>query len=122
LIKICSRLDFITNYKKLLKSEKKRIATETLEIYIPLIRLFGITKYIKNIEDLCYKNIKPEEYKKTESLLLEKREFLENKIATLKEVIEEIAIEKDVQIELHSRIKSIYSLSKKMNVKKCSIS
>ena len=122
LIKICSRLDFITNYNKLNKSEKKRIATETLEIYIPLIRLFWITKYIKNIEDLCYKNIKPEEYKKTEKLLWEKREFLENKIINLREIIEEIAIEKDVPIELHSRIKSIYSLAKKMEIKKCPIS
>jgi len=122
LIKICSRLDFIANYNKLNKSEKKRIATETLEIYIPLIRLFGIIRYIKDIEDLCYRNIKPEEYQKTEKILLEKKEFLENKILILKEIIEEISIKKDVPIEIHSRIKSIYSLAKKMEIKKCPIS
>jgi len=122
LIKICSRLDFIKNFDKLEKNEKKKSSIETLEIYIPLIRLFWISKYIKDIEDLCYRNIKPEEYKKVENILWEKKEFLENKIDNLKERIEDLSIEHDIEIKLEWRIKSIYSLAKKMNTKKVPIS
>jgi len=122
LIKICSRLDFIENYNKLSKIEKKRISIETLEVYIPLMRLFGINKYIKDIEDLCYRNIKPKEYNKIEKILWEKKVFLENKIENLKEIIENLAIEYDIEIKFEWRIKSIYSLAKKIETKKIPIS
>lgn len=122
LIKICSRLDFIKNFKNLSTEEKKKSSIETLEIYIPLIRLFWLNKYIKDIEDLCFKNIKPKEYGEVEKILLEKKEFLENKIGNIKESIKDLAIENDIDIKLEWRIKSIYSLAKKMNTKKVPIS
>ena len=122
LIKICSRLDYIKDIDNLNKQEKKRVSIETLEIYIPLIRLFGLNKYIKDIEDLCFKNISPEEYKKVEKIILEKKDFLENKLDNIKNIIQDIAIENDIEIKLEGRIKSIYSLAKKMNTKNVPIS
>lgn len=122
LIKICSRLDYISKFENLSKEEKKKSSIETLEIYIPLIRLFGLNKYIKDIEDLCFKNIKPEEYKEVEKILLEKKDFLENKLENIKEIITDIATEKDIEVKVEWRIKSIYSLAKKMKIKKVPIS
>ena len=122
LIKICSRLEYIESIRKLSMKPKKQVAIETLEIYIPLIRLFGLNRYIRDIEDICYKNIKPKEYKQVEQIIKEKKEFLEDKIENLKEIINDIAFENNLNIKLEARIKSIYSIAKKMENKKVPIS
>jgi guanosine-3',5'-bis(diphosphate) 3'-pyrophosphohydrolase len=122
LIKICLRVEFLKNIWILENDRKMIIARETLDIYIPLIKNFSLDKYFSNIEDLCYKIIKPQEYSKIENILLKEKDFLKEKVKGIKKSLNNIAKRNKIEIEIEYRIKSIYSIAKKIENKKVFIS
>jgi GTP pyrophosphokinase len=71
---------------------------------------------------LCYKFIKPQEYKKIKELLSKKEDFFKYKIKDIKKSINKTAKKNQIDIKIESRIKSIYSIYKKMENKKIPIS
>ena len=122
LIKTCLRVEFLKNIWILENYRKMIIARETLDIYIPIIKNFSLDKYFLNIEDLCYKIIKPQEYSKIENILLKEKDFLKEKIKWIKKSLNKIAKRNKIDIEIEYRIKSIYSIAKKIENKKVPIS
>ena len=122
LIKICLRVSYVQNIWMLSNKNQKNIANETLDIYIPLIKNLSLVKYFPNIEDLCYQYINPNEYKRIKNTLEEESKDFKKKIKQIEKTINKIAKKKKISIEITSRIKSIYSISKKMENKKIPLS
>lgn len=117
LIKISDRIDFIQSIDCLEPEKKKLKARETLDIYVPMIRLFWIWKYIGNIEDLCYRYLEPEEFMRLDSILQKKEASLTSKITDYTEKIWHTLTNKEVENTIEWRIKTIYSISKKIQKK-----
>ena len=117
LIKICERIDLIRGLEFLEEDVRKEKAVETLDIYVPLIKIFGIWKFIWNVEDLCYKYLETSEFNRLNKIISKQKAHLENRIERFTWLIFDHLEEKNIQSEIEGRIKTIYSISKKLQKK-----
>ena len=117
LIKICERIDIINNLEFFDDNIQKIKAQETLDIYVPLIKIFGIWKYIWNIEDICFRYLEISEYKRLEKIIAKQKDSFENKIEIFKDIITTWLFEKNIKSEVKWRIKTLYSINNKLKRK-----
>lgn len=118
LIRFADRLHNLQTLDALPEEKRLRIARETLEIYVPIASLLGIWYFKNQMEDLCFKYLYPEEYKK-----LEFKYNIEQKVGN-KQLIQEtenILIpelrQAGIKFEMQGRFKSLYSIFQKMQNK-----
>lgn len=94
--------------------KRKRIAEETLNIYAPIAGRLGLYNLKNNLEEECFKILEPLAYKKIRAELDElkgrKKEFQQTAIAELQKILDDIGIESQIDF----RVKSIYSIHKKL--------
>jgi len=118
LIRFADRLHNLQTLDALPENKRLRIAQETMEIYVPIASLLGIWYFKRQMEDLCFKYLYPEEYKK-----LEYKYHIEQKIENKRfiEETEHIIIPKlneaGINFSLTGRFKSLYSIFQKMQKK-----
>ena len=114
LIKLADRLHNMRTLKYLHLAKRKEIAMETLEIYAPLAHRLGIYKVKWELEDLAFRFLEPEKYYSLVDKLVKKRqdreEFISKVISKLKERLEEVGIQADIQ----GRPKHLYGIFEKM--------
>ena len=73
IIKLCDRLHNMRTLEHVDKEKQLRIATETLEIYAPIAYRLGIKKLQRELEDLAFSYVYPEDFKKVKKLSKIKR-------------------------------------------------
>ncbi|NNM81880.1 MAG: bifunctional (p)ppGpp synthetase/guanosine-3',5'-bis(diphosphate) 3'-pyrophosphohydrolase [Burkholderiales bacterium] len=99
------------------KEERLRVAIETRDIYSPLANRLGIWQIKWELEDLSFRVLEPETYRKIAKLLDEKRigrqEFISSAISELRAALDSAGIHGDIS----GRPKHIYSIYKKMQRK-----
>ncbi|MFT7110355.1 MAG: GTP pyrophosphokinase [Psychrobacter glaciei] len=117
LIKLAERTSIIRAVKNATDAHRLKVAREVFDIYAPLAHRLGIGHIKWELEDLSFRYIEPEAYKKIASLLREKRldrqDYVGKVVDTLKTAIEAAGIECDIE----GRAKHIYSIWRKMNRK-----
>ncbi len=119
LVKLSDRLDNMRTLHFINKAEKRaRIATETLEIYAPLASRIGMVDLREELEDLAFSHMMPE----ARQSILQRTEFLREQgdaltvdiIRQLREDITDVGVK---TVEINGRIKTPYSIWKKMQTK-----
>ena len=119
LIRLASRTQTLRWFSKNRNAEKERLeyARETLDIYAPLANRLGVAQLKWELEDLSFRFLEPELYKKIAAMLdekrLERQSYIEQAIATLARELEAM----HVQAEITGRPKHIYSIWNKMRTK-----
>lgn len=92
---------------------------ETLDVYAPLANRLGVGQLKWELEDLCLRYLKPDDYKKIASWLSSKRtereSYIQKVITELTQVLDQANIK---NAEVSGRVKHIYSIYKKMLRKK----
>lgn len=117
IIKLADRLHNMRTIKALKPERQHALAKETLEVFAPIAHRLGIYKVESELEDLSLEIEKPEEVKLIKTLLNEKIVNRTKALNNLKKKIADILIEHKLKFEIESRIKSIYSIYKKMYIK-----
>ena len=119
LVKLADRIHNMKTVKSLKNQEKHlRIAHETMEIYAPLAERMGMHQFKNELEDLAFSVIYPEirnSVKNRLSFLSIKDKFLIKKI---KEKLLELINSNNIPVEVSGRLKTPYSIWKKMERKK----
>ncbi len=113
LIKIADKLVNLRDLKYLDDLERKRIAKEAMEIYAPLAYRLGIGKIKSQLEDIAFKNLDEETYRKIESKVEGIRKYGEKAIFKIKKVLEKALNNEGINAIVQARIKHIYSIYKK---------
>src|SRR3989338_10190659 len=72
IIKLADRLHNMQTLENRPKEKRDRIALETLEIYAPLAYRLGIRKINRDLEDLTFPFVFPEEHERVKKLLKQK--------------------------------------------------
>jgi GTP diphosphokinase / guanosine-3',5'-bis(diphosphate) 3'-diphosphatase len=122
LIKLADRLHNMRTMQFLKPEKRARISQETLDIYAPIAHRLGMGKVRSELEDLSFKNLYPEEYKKLSGEVESRRTELEATLDKITESIKEKLSENDVPfIEVQGRVKRLYSLWKKLKKRKLTI-
>ncbi|HUQ26474.1 MAG TPA: bifunctional (p)ppGpp synthetase/guanosine-3',5'-bis(diphosphate) 3'-pyrophosphohydrolase [Burkholderiales bacterium] len=117
LIRLASRTQSLRFFSKNSSPEREGYARETLDIYAPLANRLGVWQLKWELEDLSFRLLEPELYKRIASMLDEKRMEREQYIA---DAIEALSVELKktaVAGEVTGRPKHIYSIWNKMRKK-----
>ncbi len=117
-IKLAGKLDNLESLSVLPKEEQKHIAEEILDVYAPLAESLGLEKIKVSLEDLSLRILKPQKYQEIVNFLEESREQREKNIAQAIELIKKIAQGKVTIQKIKGRSKHVYSIYKKMVVRK----
>lgn len=114
LIKMADRLHNMRTLYIFPEEDQKRIARETLDIYAPLAERLGMGEIKEELEELSFRYLEPESYFRLASLMEERRPEAENQLKRMKSRIEKLLAEHKVEAEVQYRVKSLYSIWKKM--------
>jgi len=98
-------------------SERPLYARETLDIYSPLANRLGVFQLKWEMEDLSFRFLEPELYKRIAGMLDEKRLEREEYIRRAVELLTRELEAAGVKGEIHGRPKHIYSIWNKMRTK-----
>jgi len=122
LIRLASRTQTLRWLAKHPSDERKAYARESLDIYSPLANRLGVWQLKWELEDLSFRYIEPELYKKIAQMLDEKRVEREQYIANAMDVLGKRLKEVGVKGEITGRPKHIYSIWNKMRSKQLDFS
>ena len=115
LIKFYERYFELLNLNLFTEQEQFEIASETMDIFVPLVERLGMNELRAEMEDICFKYLKPNEYAVLKADLdtkFKKRKLIMNQIdAHLNQTLNELKIHGVVT----SRFKHLYSVYKKLN-------
>lgn len=117
LIKMADRLHNMRTLGSMIPSKQYKIAGETLYIYAPLAHRLGLNKIKTELENLSFKYEHPEEYQNIQNKLAQteaEREVLFDEFtAPIRKRLDQMGI----NYEIKQRVKSPYSIWKKMQTK-----
>ena len=120
IIKLCDRLHNMMTLEAQSKESQKRIAEETLVVYTPIAHKLGMSKIKRLLEDLSFKYIYPEEYKKIDEYITSHLQDLNLKlnsfIEKVKVLLNKNGFHRD-DFEVEGRVKHYYSIYMKMQRK-----
>jgi guanosine-3',5'-bis(diphosphate) 3'-pyrophosphohydrolase len=103
-------------------AKRERIALETLNIYAPIADRLGIFNFKEMLETECFRILYPEDYKKILNELSELRGEQEFFLSEAKKMIEQVIDPGTPVIDISYRIKSPYSIYRKLSRKEYSYS
>jgi len=114
LIKLADRLHNMRTLEFHKEDKRNKIAKETLDIYAPIAARLGIYWIKKELEDIAFMYLQPEEYHKIKGLVSKDKEEREKYIETVKTYIDKEMDRHNLRCEVLGRYKYYYSIYQKM--------
>src|SRR6266568_4883877 len=115
LVKLADRLHNMRTLQYLEPDKQRRISRETLDIYAPIAQRLGMSVVRGELEDLAFRYLEPEAFFALQKEVSDKaafhKEFLDEVQATIRSKI----VEAGLPAELEARVKTLYSLHRKMH-------
>ncbi len=117
LIRLCYRVEHLRRIRHGDYEQRRWIAQETLDIYAPLANRLGMGLLKWELEDLAFRALEPQVYKRIASLLEEKRSEREAYIKKFIGRLESLLGEQQIRASVEGRVKHIVSIWRKMQRK-----
>jgi guanosine-3',5'-bis(diphosphate) 3'-pyrophosphohydrolase len=115
LVKLVDRLQDLCLLDHVSREEQRSIAQETMDLYAPLASRLGIDWLKRELEDLAFKFLYPDEFRdlsaKMESSLAERQQYVDQVISILQQKLNESGI---LPIRIIGRPKHLFSIYKKI--------
>ena len=113
LIKLADRIHNMRSVNVHRLDKRKRIATQTLDIYAPIANWLGMENWQRELEDLCFRTLHPNRY--TVLARGVKRQAM--KVQTVKKLVKDMKAlleENDIVADVSGRQKNLYGIYQKM--------
>lgn len=117
MLRLASRLQTLRYYAATKQAAPPGMAREAVQIFAPLANRLGIWQVKWEMEDLAFRFLEPETYKRVAGWLDEKRVEREQYVEQLRTQLEADLKAQGIRAEVHGRPKHIYSIVKKMRGK-----
>jgi len=114
LIKLSDRLHNMRTLEHMNEDSRRRIAQETIDIYVPLAHRLGIYWVKQELEDLAFRTLEPDIAEELENQLLISRDEREKYIEGVIGMISARLTEAGYSCEVKGRVKDISSIHAKM--------
>jgi GTP diphosphokinase / guanosine-3',5'-bis(diphosphate) 3'-diphosphatase len=118
IIKLVDRLHNMETLQHVPEEKQLRIARETLEIYVPVAHRLGMGKLRKELEDLAFPFVFPEDAKRVTEMLAKRfgnaKEMLERERKVLQKRLADVGL---INFQTSYRVKGLYSLYHKLKRK-----
>ena len=118
LVKLADRLHNMRTLQVKSRVKQIKIAKETLDIYVPLAERLGMSRFKRDLENLCFMYIFPTEYVETEQFMEETYKKREHIIIDITNTIKKLAADHAIDyVRVQSRIKSNFGVFMKQQKK-----
>ncbi|NBU26363.1 MAG: bifunctional (p)ppGpp synthetase/guanosine-3',5'-bis(diphosphate) 3'-pyrophosphohydrolase, partial [Gammaproteobacteria bacterium] len=97
--------------------ERRRLAQEARAVFAPLANRLGVWQVKWELEDLAFRHLEPQDYKRIATTLAERRADRERYIAEFCAALKAALAEAGIEAEVQGRAKHIYSIHRKMQRK-----
>ena len=114
IVKLADRLHNLRTLDSLSPERQVALSRETIDVFIPIAHRLGIYTVQSELEELSLKYLEPEKYKKISALVNEKYENRKESLESLKKRVADELLDHNIPFRMESRIKSLYSIYRKM--------
>ena len=121
LVKLADRLHNMRTLDFMPADKRKRIATETMDIYAPLAGRMGMQDMRQELEDLSFKTLQPDHYQAITDRLDEMKSDFADTIKTIKAELEEKLKGEGIEARVSARVKSPWSIFTKIERKQIAL-
>src|SRR6187455_93775 len=122
LIKLADRLHNMRTLDAMAPTHRKRIARETLDIYVPIANRLGLNALFLELQDLSFKHLYPLRYRILAHAIKTARGNRREVMNRLLDVIREGFAKASITAVVTGREKTVYSVYKKMREKRYTFS
>jgi GTP diphosphokinase / guanosine-3',5'-bis(diphosphate) 3'-diphosphatase len=118
-VKLADRLHNMQTLEHMPEDKQRQIAQETRDIFAPLANRLGLGRIKWELEDLAFKYIEPQDYRRIQDLVKETRSAREDNITNTIERLRHRLQESGIKFfEVSGRPKHLYSIYQKMSRQK----
>jgi GTP pyrophosphokinase len=117
LVRLAEQLHLLRGAKDVTELERHRLALETREVYAPLANRLGIWQLKWELEDLAFRYLNEEDYKRIARSLNERRADRERYIEEIQATLRQELARHGIEAEVSGRPKHIFSIWRKMQRK-----
>ena len=117
LLRLASRLQTLRWFAATRTPCPDALASEALQVFAPLANRLGIWQVKWEMEDLAFRFLQPEAYRRMAALLDEKRTERESAMQAVQDQVQALMADAGLQAEVLGRPKHLYSIWKKMQGK-----
>jgi GTP pyrophosphokinase/guanosine-3',5'-bis(diphosphate) 3'-pyrophosphohydrolase len=122
LIKLADRLHNLQTMSHVRADKRRRIATETLEIYAPIANRLGLNKVFRQLQDLSFELIHPMRARVIARALRAARGNRRELLSRILDNVNGKMVDAGIEARVFGREKSIFSIYRKMEEKRLSFS
>ncbi len=122
LVKLADRIHNMRTLDAMAPEKRRRIAKETLDIYVPLAQRLGINTFRIELEDLGFANLYPSRYRVLAETVKRGRGNRKEIVQQIEQSINERLAQENLSASVLGREKHLYSLYQKMKNKSLTLS
>ncbi|HLW23881.1 MAG TPA: bifunctional (p)ppGpp synthetase/guanosine-3',5'-bis(diphosphate) 3'-pyrophosphohydrolase [Steroidobacteraceae bacterium] len=116
-VRLAAQLERMRAAKSAAPEVKRKLAIETREVYAPLANRLGVWQVKWELEDLAFRYLQPEDYRRIAAALKARRKDRERYIEDLKSALQRALVQTGVEATVQGRPKHIFSIWRKMQTK-----
>lgn len=114
IIKLADRLHNMQTLQYMSRDKQLKIARETLEVFAPLADRLNMGRVRVQLEELAFSYMEPREFKRLQKIMKDRLGKSHRKLAKVRHDVDERLKKETIEHRMDGRIKSIYSLHKKL--------
>jgi len=114
IIKLADRLHNLRTLGALTADKQKKIAKESLEVFAPLADRLNMGRLRVEMSDIAFSYVNPKRYEELKNLIDERNRSAEKTLAKIESEVRELLTSEGIKFEMNGRIKSVYSLHRKL--------
>lgn len=115
IIKLADRLHNMRTLQFMSPDKQKKIARETIEVFAPLADRLNMGRVRVQLEELSFKFLMPKTFAQTKALMDSRLKKSHRKLDKVRREVEARLKAEKLNFEMDGRVKSVYSLFKKMD-------
>ncbi len=114
IIKLADRLHNLRTLNHMRPDKQKKIAKESLEVFGPIADRLGMGQVRMQIEELAFSYLDTKEFQRLQNMMKKRLGKSTRKLGAVRLEVEEKLRSEHIEFEINGRVKSIYSLYKKL--------
>ena len=122
LIKLADRLHNMRTLEHMAPAKKRRIAAETMEVYVPIAHRLGLNNIYRELQDLAFSHLYPMRYRTLAKAVKAARGNRREVVKKILESVKNTLATAELAAEVYGREKTLYGIYKKMRSKRLSFS
>ncbi|HJV50474.1 MAG TPA: bifunctional (p)ppGpp synthetase/guanosine-3',5'-bis(diphosphate) 3'-pyrophosphohydrolase [Noviherbaspirillum sp.] len=122
LVKLADRLHNMRTLNFMSPEKKRRIARETMEVYVPIAHRLGLNNIYRELQDLSFSHLYPLRYRTLSKAVKAARGNRREVVSKILESVKTTLAATGIQAQVYGREKTLYGIYRKMRNKHLSFS